>query len=387
MSILSKLDGLVDQIIDTLATRLYIFNGTTWDRIRFPAALGSGGGLKIDGSGTALPITGTLTVDTEFPPAAALADATANPTTPTLGAALLVFNGTTWDRVRFPAALGAGGGLKVDGSGTALPVSGPVTNTELRATAVPVSGPVTNTELRATAVPVSGPLTNTELRATPVPVTADTELPAAAALSDTIANPTTPTLGAALLGWSGTVWKRLITNVFNTLSVNIFNSNGELLDFFYSLNDSDATLTASHPTVVVDNFARLYNNSSWDRERSNFSVEVLPSVARTASENSWDLINHNAKGIIVTIDVTSVTLTPSIVFTIAYKDPTSLKYVALLVSAAITAVGTYSLTVYPGVAEAANTKASMPLPRIWRVQAVAGDADSITYSVAADYIN
>lgn len=29
-----------------------------------------------------------------------------------------------------PAALGAGGGLKVDGSGTALPVSGPVTQTE-----------------------------------------------------------------------------------------------------------------------------------------------------------------------------------------------------------------------------------------------------------------
>lgn len=40
---------------------------------------------------------------------------------------------------RLPAALGAGGGLKVDGSGTPLPVSGPLTDTELRATAVPVS--------------------------------------------------------------------------------------------------------------------------------------------------------------------------------------------------------------------------------------------------------
>lgn len=41
-----------------------------------------------------------------------------------------------------------------------LPVSGPLTDTELRATPVPVSGSVTAT----------GPLTDTELRATPVPV-------------------------------------------------------------------------------------------------------------------------------------------------------------------------------------------------------------------------
>jgi hypothetical protein len=71
-----------------------------------------------------------------------------------------------------------------------LPVSGPLTDVQMRASAVPVSlasvpshvvtGPVTNTELRASAVPVSlasvpshavtGPVTNTELRASAVPV-------------------------------------------------------------------------------------------------------------------------------------------------------------------------------------------------------------------------
>ena len=45
-------------------------------------------------------ITGTVTTDTELPAAAALADATANPTTPLVGAALETFNGTTWDRAR-----------------------------------------------------------------------------------------------------------------------------------------------------------------------------------------------------------------------------------------------------------------------------------------------
>lgn len=41
---------------------------------------------------------GTVTVDSEMPAAAALADATANPTTPSLGSLGFSFNGTTWDR-------------------------------------------------------------------------------------------------------------------------------------------------------------------------------------------------------------------------------------------------------------------------------------------------
>lgn len=46
----------------------------------------------------------------------------------------------------------------------------PVTGTFWQATQ-PVSGPLTDTQLRAAAVPVSGPLTDSQLRATPVPVT------------------------------------------------------------------------------------------------------------------------------------------------------------------------------------------------------------------------
>lgn len=45
-------------------------------------------------------ITGTVTADTELPAAAALADTTANPTTPSVGALNFGFNGTTWDRIR-----------------------------------------------------------------------------------------------------------------------------------------------------------------------------------------------------------------------------------------------------------------------------------------------
>jgi hypothetical protein len=68
-----------------------------------PAALGTGGGVKIDGSGTALPVSAA---SLPLPSGAATA---------------------TLQGGGLPAALGAGGGVKIDGSGTAVPVSGTVT--------------------------------------------------------------------------------------------------------------------------------------------------------------------------------------------------------------------------------------------------------------------
>lgn len=74
------------------------------------------------------------------------------------------------------------GRLQTDGSGVVQPVSGPLTDAQLRATPVPVSGTVatgglTDAQLRASPVPVSGTvstggLTDSELRAAPVPVSA-----------------------------------------------------------------------------------------------------------------------------------------------------------------------------------------------------------------------
>lgn len=45
-------------------------------------------------------LTGAVTVNTELPAAAALADSTANPTTTTIAAMGHTFNGTTWDRIK-----------------------------------------------------------------------------------------------------------------------------------------------------------------------------------------------------------------------------------------------------------------------------------------------
>jgi hypothetical protein len=75
--------------------------------------------LRVDGSNVTQPVSGTVTADTELPTAAALADAAANPTTPTVGAANLGFNGTTWDRLKSEGtnadgeAVGTAGSLSV----------------------------------------------------------------------------------------------------------------------------------------------------------------------------------------------------------------------------------------------------------------------------------
>lgn len=53
------------------------------------------------------------------------------------------------------ASGGSGADVQVTNFPATQPVSGPLTNTQLRAAAVPVSGALTDTELRATALPVS----------------------------------------------------------------------------------------------------------------------------------------------------------------------------------------------------------------------------------------
>lgn len=84
-------------------------------------------------------------IDTELPAAAALADNTANPTVPGVGAFGMIWDGATWDRLP---------GTSSDG------------------------------------------------------LTVNTELPAAVSLADNLSNPTSPLVGASTLFYDGTNWRR-----------------------------------------------------------------------------------------------------------------------------------------------------------------------------------
>lgn len=118
----------------------------------------------------------------------------------------------------------------------------------------------------------------------------------------------------------------------------------------------------------------------------NQEVTVFSSAARTATSQSSDLTNYYWRGIVLTIDVTAVTATPSVVFTIQGKSTLGSDYYTILASAAITATGQTVLRVYPGLTASANLTVNDVLPAVWRVDATHADADSITFSVSANYI-
>ena len=116
-----------------------------------------------------------------------------------LQSALIGHDGTNWfvgyvdsaGAIRVVLAAGAQTIGKVDQGNAGVSawlVTGPLTDTELRASAVPVSGPLTDSQLRASPVSVSGPLTDAQLRATAVPVSAASlPLPSGASTEATLA--------------------------------------------------------------------------------------------------------------------------------------------------------------------------------------------------------
>jgi hypothetical protein len=139
--------------------------------------------------------------------------------------------------------------------------------------------------------------------------------------------------------------------------------------------------------LAIDVFSPVWtcNGTNFDRQRNNNEQTALASAARTVTINSADLTNFNSPGVVVTVDVT-VAGTGSITVSLQYKDTLSGQYKTLLTSAAITTISTTTLVLFPGVTVAANLAASHPLPRIWRVNVVHNNANSITYSVSANYV-
>ena len=115
---------------------------------------------------------------------------------------------------------------------------------------------------------------------------------------------------------------------------------------------------------------------------ANTDSTLYASAATTASHNIADQTNTYHRGVVIVIDVTSVTDTPSVVFTIQGKALVG-GYYDILASAAVTATGETVLSVYAGADDVANSKSGHPLPAIWRVECVHADADSITYSIDA----
>ena len=110
-------------------------------------------------------------------------------------------------------------------------------------------------------------------------------------------------------------------------------------------------------------------------------ITAYASVSRVASPSVVDVDMGRAHGMVVIIDVTAASVTPSVVFNVDGFDPLSGKTWTLLDSAAITGTGTTILKVAPGLTASANAVATDMIPAIVRIAPVHADADPITYTV------
>lgn len=112
---------------------------------------------------------------------------------------------------------------------------------------------------------------------------------------------------------------------------------------------------------------------------------LITHVAAAVGVNGADQTNENASGLTLIIDITAITGTgPTLTVTIEGKDPVSGKYYTLLASAALAAVATTVLRVFPGSTVTANVAANAMLPKTWRVKsAIAGTTPAVTATVSA----
>lgn len=179
----------------------------------------------------------------------------------------------------------------------------------------------------------------------------------------------------------------LISNAVPLL-VQLAGPSGPSISNFWGNQDATSgTSAASLPSWSQNS---LFNGVSWDRQRGNVDTGALLTLAAQGlgTVNGADQTNYNGRGLKLIIDVTAISGTsPTVTVTIQGKDPTSGKYFTILASAALNAVATTVLTVYPGQTAAANVAANDILPRTFRVIAVVGGTGpSVTATVAASLI-
>lgn len=278
---------------------------------RMKVVWGSDGTATDVSASNPLPVTGSLTVDSEFPASASLADATANPTTTKVASHTMVYNGTTWDRAR---------------------------------------GDITN----GLAVDV------TRVQGT---VAVDSELPSAASLADSVSNPTVPSVGSFVSVYNGTNWDRVAGIAAATSAITkgaVHTSAVRYNGTDFSVDKSASNLTDSNAGNAFGGSADfLYNGSTFDRARNNVEGTLLASLIRSTTTNSPVQTNFNARGVIVyvnvSIPVAGQTLTPKLYFDDALSGLDCLVWTG----ASITASGLTTYAFYPGIAQSFDFQADL----------------------------
>jgi hypothetical protein len=207
-------------------------------------------------------------------------------------------------------------------------------------------------------------------------------VPAAAALADATANPTTVLVGSMAHAFNGTTWDRVRVDGQKNLLVGIRSSAG---------GEPTVLAPGSDGSGIYGNFGieavalpYLWNETTGDRQRGNVERTLLASASRSVTTNSPDQVNYNGKRLALIVDV-SVPGTGSITPGLHVKDPVSGNYVTIwTAAAAITTQVTRAYLFEPGCSGGSWTEIlGFAIPRTFRAVITANNGNAITYSVAA----
>jgi hypothetical protein len=153
-------------------------------------------------------------------------------------------------------------------------------------------------------------------------------------------------------------------------------ATGQLIAARNATRDSEAV--EALPGVVP----YAADGSRW---RNNTEGVLLASAARTATTTASGPTNHNARGVVVFLNVTAASGTGGLQVTLRAVDPVSgASFQLNATPAAVVATGQYAYELYPGASGAAagsvQQRTAAALPRRFELTVVHGDASSYTYS-------
>lgn len=419
------------------ATSALQTSGNTLLGAGLPAAL-SGGKLQVVDSAVILPASlGQKTAAASL--AVVLASDTVLPLPSGAATSAKQDSQTTLLSGGLPAALAAGGGLKVEGvaGGVAQPVSSTTLATAAKQPALGTAGTPSADVITVQGVAAGTPLFVSGNVASDLPVTANPQLGGGRA--STAVPSAVSTDGDAVSTWLTRTGATVVDGGVASAATDSGNpvkvggkynatpptfTDGQRGDiqidtrgFGYSVLVSKGTTPGATTTAAVGppnadglditTFAGLYvnavmfgtkgSNGRSDRWRNNDEQTLLASAARTATTSSADQTNFNGRGVMVIVNVTAEAGTTTLTLTIEGKDSISSNYFSLITGVIVynaatdTPTVTRAVMVYPGVLTAdaigagnANLIAqkSVALPRTWRATITPSDASSQTYSVS-----
>lgn len=149
----------------------------------------------------------------------------------------------------------------------------------------------------------------------------------------------------------------------------------------------------SNGSLMTTPYNLSFNGISWDRVRNNTQGTLLASAARTATTQTTTQTNYNAKGVLITINVSVASGTGGLTPYLQLVDPVTGAYIAATtgIASPLTATGTYFFEFYPGIqtsglGSAFKQSISLALPRTWQLQIYHSDATSYSYSVGYSLI-